>query len=97
MLTELTQKIDRAIADNLENQMTSGIVTLVYLEGKPVYAKAAGMADIESGIPMQENTLFRFASISKAFTSFSSARSFNRSVYQLGSGCPHRTGENTAG
>ena len=69
MQTRLTQKIDNAITKNLENQMTSGIVTLVYLNGEQVYAKAAGMADIETGIPMQENTLFRFASISKAFTS----------------------------
>lgn len=83
MLTELTQKIDRAIADNLENQMTSGIVTLVYLEGKPVYAKAAGMADIESGIPMQENTLFRFASISKAFTSLAVAALIGQEKIQL--------------
>lgn len=73
MLTKLTQKIDQAIADSLENQMTSGIVTLVYLDGEPVYAKAAGMADIEAGIPMQENMLFRFASISKALTSLTVA------------------------
>ena len=83
MLTELTQKIDQTIADNLENQMTSGIVTLVYLEGKPVYAKAAGMADIESGIPMQENTLFRFASISKAFTSLAVAALIGQEKIQL--------------
>ena len=83
MLTELTQKIDQTIADNLENQMTSGIVTLVYLEGKSVYAKAAGMADIESGIPMQENTLFRFASISKAFTSLAVAALIGQEKIQL--------------
>ena len=83
MLTELTQKIDQTIADNLENQMTSGIVTLVYLEGKPVYAKAAGMADIESGIPMQENTLFRFASISKAYTSLAVAALIGQEKIQL--------------
>ena len=73
MLTRLTQKIDQAIAENIENRMTSGIVTLVCLDGEPVYAKASGMADIEAGIPMRENTLFRFASISKAFTSLAVA------------------------
>ncbi len=73
MLNQLTQKIDQAIADNLDRKMTSGIVVLVSLNGEPVYAKAAGMADIEAGIPMQENTLFRFASISKAFTSLAVA------------------------
>ena len=83
MLTQLIQKIDKAIAENLENKMTSGIVTLVYLNGGPVYAKASGMADIEAGIPMQENTLFRFASISKAFTSLTVAALIAQGKIQL--------------
>jgi CubicO group peptidase (beta-lactamase class C family) len=44
-----------------------GAVVLVNLHGEPVYARAAGMADRETGRPMAEDALFRFSSVSKLF------------------------------
>ena len=70
---KLQAAVDEAIDRNLARKMTSGVVVLVCHDGKPVYKRAAGLADIEENRPMQENTLFRLASISKAFTSLAVA------------------------
>ena len=70
---KLDSMIDSVIEKNLAGRMTSGVVVQVCHDGKTVYARAAGLADIEAGRPMQENTLFRLASISKAFTSLAVA------------------------
>ena len=69
----LKQKIDEVIDKNLKAKNTTGVVTLVYQKGYEIYRGNAGMADIEAGIPISRNTLFRFASISKAFTSLAIA------------------------
>ena len=70
---KLDSMIDSVIEKNLAGRMTSGVVVQVCHDGKTVYAIAAGLAEIEAGSPMQENTLFRLASISKAFTSLAVA------------------------
>lgn len=70
---KLETAVDEAIDRNLARKMTGGVVVLVLHDGKPVYKKAAGLADIEANRPMRENTLFRLASISKAFTSLAVA------------------------
>lgn len=70
---KLRSAVDSAIDRNLAKRMTSGVVVLVCHDGMPVYKRAAGLADIEADRPMQENTLFRLASISKAFTSLAVA------------------------
>ncbi len=46
-----------------------GTVTIVARNGKVVYHEAAGHRDIERGVPMTTDTLFRIASMSKAVTS----------------------------
>ncbi len=66
---KLSRVVDAAVDRNIADRKTGGVVVRVYYDGKPVFARAAGLADIEAGNPMQENTLFRLASISKAFTS----------------------------
>ncbi|HET9448921.1 MAG TPA: serine hydrolase domain-containing protein, partial [Steroidobacteraceae bacterium] len=53
--------IDQAIAEN----RLVGAVVLVSQDGKLVYERAAGLADKESGKPMQLDTLFRLSSVSK--------------------------------
>ncbi len=43
----------------------------VMLDGKPVLAKAYGMADLEHGIPLSPDSPFYMASVSKQFTAMS--------------------------
>jgi CubicO group peptidase (beta-lactamase class C family) len=47
----------------------SGVVTLVWRRGETVLTDAIGLRDIEAGAPMQRDTLFRIASMTKPVTS----------------------------
>ena len=60
--------IDAAIDTALSDSRIVGAVVLVAEDGKRVYQRAAGLADREAGRPMQLDTPFRFASVTKPFT-----------------------------
>lgn len=63
------ERIDTVLERALAAQRLVGAVILVSHAGKSVYRRAAGMADREAGKPMQEDALFRFASVSKPIVS----------------------------
>jgi CubicO group peptidase (beta-lactamase class C family) len=59
---------DRAMADLMaEHQIPGGAVAVVK-DGRLVFARGYGLADVEAGRPVQPDSLFRIASNSKAFT-----------------------------
>lgn len=60
----LVERVDAAIEAALVNRVV-GCVVLVNIDGQPVYARAAGLADREAGTPMQIDTIFRLASVTK--------------------------------
>ncbi|WP_342897118.1 serine hydrolase domain-containing protein, partial [Thermoanaerobacter sp. CM-CNRG TB177] len=62
--------IDHAIAD----QTIVGTVILVAENGEIVYRRAAGFADREAGIPIRENAIFRFASMTKPIVAVTALR-----------------------
>ena len=53
----------------IDAQRDAGIVTIVVRQGKVVQLAAYGKRDIEKNAPMQTDTIFRIASMSKAITS----------------------------
>lgn len=57
--------IDRVIDDALAARRIVGTVVLVARDGKVVYRRAAGLADREAGKAMEENAIFRLASVTK--------------------------------
>jgi CubicO group peptidase (beta-lactamase class C family) len=69
MSSERLRLIDELCTDALENNEVPGIVALIARNGKIVYEKAFGMADVESGRKMKTDDIFRIASQSKAITS----------------------------
>lgn len=69
----LGKAVDAAIDKNIAEGFTTGVLVCISFDGEIVYQRAAGLADREANQPMQENTLFRLASISKAFTSLAVA------------------------
>ena len=62
-LDELSARLDKA----LENKIFSGTV-LIAVEGKIVFEKSVGFANIETKSPLTENSSYRLASVSKQFT-----------------------------
>lgn len=63
--TRLDAVIDRAIGE----ERIVGTVVLAAEDGQVVYKRAAGWADRESGVPVREDTVFRFASLTKPIVS----------------------------
>jgi CubicO group peptidase (beta-lactamase class C family) len=59
------QAVDAVVDEALEAGRVVGTVVLVQHHGEPVYARAAGYADREAGIPIALNTVFRWASLTK--------------------------------
>ena len=61
-------EIDRIFADWRLSAHAPGLVYGVVVDGKLVHANASGIQDIDSKAPVTPDSLFRIASMSKAFT-----------------------------
>lgn len=61
-------RIDTIFADYALDQHVPGVVVGVVADGKLVYVRGLGVQDLESKRPVTPETLFRIASMSKAFT-----------------------------
>ncbi|MEF9605596.1 serine hydrolase, partial [Paracoccus sp. PXZ] len=66
--------LDRAVESALSERRIVGCVVLLAEGGKLVHARAAGLADRETGRPMRQATWLRYASVSKPFTTVAALR-----------------------
>lgn len=66
--SERLSRIDKLMEDYVAHKKVSGVVVLVARHGKVAYLKSIGMMDIEAGKPMQNDTVFRIASMTKPIT-----------------------------
>lgn len=57
-----------SIREACDNGLLAGAVTLVWQGGKVLQVNEIGHRDIEAGLPMQRDTIFRIASMSKPVT-----------------------------
>lgn len=64
----LYAKIDQIFADYAIDQHIPGLVYGIVADGKLVYVRGMGVQDLESKRPVTPDSLFRIASMSKAFT-----------------------------
>lgn len=64
---QTVKKIDALITDSLDAG-GPGMTALVSINGEIVYDKAFGLADVELGVPMKTDYIFRIGSITKQFT-----------------------------
>lgn len=60
-----------ALLQETYNDSTPGVATLVYKDGKVLYRKAFGMANLELEVPMKPEHIFEIGSITKQFTAVS--------------------------
>lgn len=63
------ERLDKVMNDYVRQGKLPGAVTLIARHGKIAHFQAYGLMDIEAKKPMQKNTMFRIASMSKAVTS----------------------------
>lgn len=66
--SEAIRAIDSAIDSALRDNRIVGTVVMLAQDGQIVHSRAAGLADREAGVEMTPDTWFRYASISKPFT-----------------------------
>src|SRR4051795_13742387 len=79
--SQLDAVIDRAIGE----ERIVGTVVMVAEDGRIVYRRAAGFADREKGVPVQEDTVFRFASLTKPIVSVAALALIERGELRLDS------------
>lgn len=80
---DLTQRLDAAIESALAQKTIVGTVVLVNRHGEPVYARAAGMADREAGLPVAQDTIFRLASVTKPLVAATALAQIERGLLGL--------------
>ncbi len=69
MSSERLQRLDAVLKSYVDNEQIAGQVVLVLRNGRVAFSAANGMQDIEAGIPMSEDSMFRIASQTKAIVS----------------------------
>lgn len=63
------ERIDTVMKEYIDGNKIAGATCLVSRHGKIAYFKSFGMADIETGTKMSNDSMFRICSMSKAITS----------------------------
>ncbi len=63
------ERLDAMLQSYVDEQRVAGSVTLVLRDGRILYSAAKGMRNVEAGLPMTEDTVFRIASQTKAIIS----------------------------
>ncbi|WP_418026870.1 serine hydrolase domain-containing protein [Paenibacillus sp. JJ1722] len=65
----LDGRVNAVIDQTLAEKRLVGAVVMIYMDGSPVYVRAAGLADREEQRLMHEDALFRLSSVSKPIVS----------------------------
>jgi CubicO group peptidase (beta-lactamase class C family) len=68
MDTDRLARIEHMVGKHVDNGTLPGASALVARNGQIVYKKTMGMRDKESGLPMEEDTIMRFYSMTKPMT-----------------------------
>ena len=77
------EQITDAIRKMVHDGHLAGAATLVWQDGRVIQAAGIGWSDIASGLPMERNTLFRIASMTKPITSTAALMLFDEGRFAL--------------
>ncbi|MFI5456596.1 MAG: serine hydrolase domain-containing protein [Isosphaerales bacterium] len=66
---EKLERVDALLQDHVDRKQIAGAVAVVVRHGKVAYQSAVGMQDVEAGIAMSPESIFRIASMTKPITS----------------------------
>lgn len=79
----LARRLDATLEAALRERRVVGAVVLVARDGRLVYRRAVGLADRERATPMREDTVFRYASITKPFVATAALTLVERGALRL--------------
>ena len=77
------RRIDALMQNYVDQQKLAGVITLVARHGKIAHWQCIGKLDVEANLPMQENTIFRIASMTKPITSVAALMLYEEGHFQL--------------
>lgn len=77
------ERIDKLIQEHMANKWIPGAVVLIARNGKIVYHKSYGYADVENNVALKKDHIFRIASQSKAITSTAVMMLFEEGKFML--------------
>jgi CubicO group peptidase (beta-lactamase class C family) len=83
MSAERLERIGALNRRYVDEGKLAGVVTLVARDGKVVHVDAVGQADLTTGAPMREDTLFRIYSMTKPITSVALMMLYEEGAFQL--------------
>ncbi len=81
--SSVSAQVDRVVARALAENRIVGCVVIVSKDGKILYNKASGLADRERNLPMQKDTIFRLASMTKPLVSVAALRLVDQNILRL--------------
>ncbi|MBI2802787.1 MAG: beta-lactamase family protein [Gammaproteobacteria bacterium] len=81
--SELEANVNAVIDQAITDKRVVGAVVLVSRHGQVVYRRAAGLADREVGIAMRDDSIFRFASLTKPITSVAAMQMIEQGQLKL--------------
>jgi CubicO group peptidase (beta-lactamase class C family) len=74
LTASIASGVDAAINAALTDKRLVGAVVLISQDGRPIYRRAAGLADRENDVAMNEDTIFRLASVTKPIVTIAAMR-----------------------
>lgn len=80
---EVKLRIDNIVECEMLEKLVPGISISVVRNGKPVYRKGYGRADIEGGVPVTPETIFAIGSVTKVFTAIGVMNLYDRGLVDL--------------
>ncbi len=81
--SERLERLDAAIDHHIDQDILAGTVVLVARNNQVAYFKAAGQQDLDRQIPVQANTIFRIASMTKPITSVAVMMLYEEGLFRL--------------
>lgn len=83
ILDDLSVRVDQAIDDAIAERRIVGAVVVIARDGELIYRRAAGFADREAERPLEEDAIFRVASMTKPLVSTAALALVEQGVLDL--------------
>ena len=81
--TTIAKLVDSLVSRAMSDRLAPAVGVAITMDGRTIYSRAVGMADVTAGIPANDRTLWYLASTSKSFTGFAIALLADRGVLRL--------------
>jgi len=81
--TTIARLVDSLVSRAMADRLAPALGVAITMDGRTIYSRALGMADVTAGIPANDRTLWYIASTSKSFTGFAVALLADRGALRL--------------